>query len=123
MFTIGKVFEFASAHQLHGLEEGHKCGRLHGHNYKVEVILSSNEVNNDGFVFDYGKMDFIKKYIDNELDHKNLNDIFDFQTSAENLAQYLYHYFKLAFSQIDKNLLVQEVVVSETPKTFASYKQ
>ena len=122
MFTIGKVFEFASAHQLHGLEEGHKCGRLHGHNYKVEVILSSKEVNKDGFVFDYGKMDFIKHYIDSNLDHKNLNDIFDFQTSAENIAQFLYHYFKLAFSEIDKNILLQEVVVSETPKTFASYK-
>ena len=122
MFTIGKVFEFASAHQLHGLREGHKCGRLHGHNYKVEVILSSKKVNDDGFVFDYGDLSFIKEYLDDTLDHRNLNDIFDFQTSAENLAQYLFYYFKLLFEQKDKNLLLQEVVVSETPKTFASYK-
>ena len=100
MFTIGKVFEFASAHQLHGLREGHKCGRMHGHNYKVEVILSSQKVNDDGFVFDYGDLSFIKDYLDNTLDHRNLNDIFDFQTSAENLAQYLFYYFKLLFEII-----------------------
>lgn len=122
MYTIGKQFSFASAHQLHGLPKGHKCGRLHGHNYTVDVIIQSQALDETGFVIDYGELSFVKDFIDKEIDHKNLNDIFDFQTTAENLAQYFYFHFKTLFNAKNPNIILTEVIVTETPKTFASYK-
>src|SRR5210317_1517307 len=122
MYTIGKQFSFPSAHQLHGLPEGHKCGRLHGHNYTVDVIIQSQALDETGFVIDYGELSFIKDFIDKEIDHKNLNDIFDFQTTAENLAQYFYFHFKTLLNAKNPNIILTEVIVTETPKTFASYK-
>ena len=44
MYRIGKQFEFSSCHQLFGLAPGHKCGRRHGHNYKVQVVLRSDSI-------------------------------------------------------------------------------
>ena len=122
MYTIGKQFSFASAHQLHKLPKGHKCGRLHGHNYTVDVIIQSQALDETGFVIDYGELSFIKDFIDKEIDHKNLNDIFDFQTTAANLAQYFYFHFKTLLNAKNPNIILTEVIVTETPKTFASYK-
>ena len=122
MFIIGKEFTFSSAHQLFDLPKGHKCGVLHGHNYTIELILVSDILDETGFVVDYGNLSFIKDWIDNKLDHKNLNDVFDFQTSAEKIAQALFFTFKLMINQKYPKILLQEVVVSETPKTFASYR-
>lgn len=66
MFSISKSFSFCAAHRL----EGHpKCGRLHGHNYSVDVTVSGGmELN--GMVLDYG---LLKQWISplfDELDHK-----------------------------------------------------
>lgn len=49
-FRIGKRFTFEAAHQLANLPEGHKCGRLHGHSYNVEVVLTATELTGPGFV-------------------------------------------------------------------------
>lgn len=117
MYTISKMFEFSAAHQLFGLPQGHKCGNLHGHNYIIKVVLKSEELNEHGFVVDYGDLAPIKRYIDENLDHKNLNDVLGFQTSAENIAKFLYSKFKEMFPQLT------EVHVSETAKTWAVYTE
>lgn len=75
MFTISKEFHFSASHQLHGLREGHQCGRIHGHNYILVVRLSSQNVGFDGFVLDYGDLAPVKNYIDDKLDHRHLNDV------------------------------------------------
>ena len=115
-YEIQKEFHFSASHQLKGLPEGHQCGRLHGHNYKVIIVLGSNELNEHGFVVDYGELKPFKKYIDDHLDHRHLNGIFHFQTTAENLAKFLYKLAKNMWPE------VIEVRVSETPKTWATYR-
>jgi 6-pyruvoyltetrahydropterin/6-carboxytetrahydropterin synthase len=115
MFTIKKEFHFSASHQLEILPDDHQCARLHGHNYIVEVVLRSEELNEYGFVVDYGDLKPLKRYIDNTLDHRHLNDIFDFHTSAENIARHLYYWCKARWSQ------TYMVRVSETPKTWAEY--
>jgi len=118
VYTISKMFAFEASHVLHGLPEGHKCGRLpsHGHSYRVEVTLESEELNDVGFVVDYGELKQFGDYIDNEIDHHFLNDLFDFQTSAENLAKHFYEWC------VEKWPQVRSVRVSETQKTWAEYK-
>lgn len=116
MYTISKQFHFSAAHQLNGLPDDHPCSRLHGHNYIVVVVLESDSLDNTSFVVDYGELGVFKRYLDTELDHRNLNDVFNVQTSAENIARLLFEWCKARWSQ------TAEVRVSETSKTWAVYR-
>jgi len=117
MFIITKQFNFSASHVLASLPETHQCARLHGHNYIIELVLQADVLNEHGFVVDYLDLSPFKTYIDNELDHRHLNDVFSFQTSAENIARHLYLWAKKRWSQ------VTAVRVSETPKTWAEYRE
>jgi 6-pyruvoyltetrahydropterin/6-carboxytetrahydropterin synthase len=90
---------------------------MHGHNYIVEIVLQSEFLNQYGFVIDYNDLDALKQFIDDTLDHRHLNDVLgDDNTTAENLAKYIFDWAKPKWSELT------EVRVSETPKTWASYK-
>lgn len=115
-YTIGKWFAFEAAHQLDYLPSDHKCSRLHGHSYRVQLVLSSQTLDESDFVTDYGDMRIFQGWIDS-LDHKNLNDIFMFKTTAENLAKFLFEQAEKAYP----SLIVECVEVRETEKTFARY--
>ncbi len=117
MYRISKEFSFSASHVLEGLPEGHKCGRLHGHNYIVVIELFSTRLDEHGFVVDYGDLQPFKDIIDGELDHRHLNDVFDFQTSAENIAK---HLFERATRLWDSVVCVR---VSETAKTWAEFSR
>lgn len=122
MYTITKEFHFSAAHRLYGLPEGHQCGREHGHNFIVEVELQSDELNDVGFIVDYGDLAPLKRYIDTTLDHRHLNEVLGpalpgGQTSAENIAKHLFDWCKVLWPQ------VSAVRVSETPKTWAEYRR
>lgn len=117
MYKISKKFSFSAAHSLLGLAEEHPCSRLHGHNYVVTVHLKSDKLNPQGFVRDYNELSFVKEYIDNKLDHRNLNDILaPLNSSAENIAKFLFDAFKSHLPEL------YAVEVSETPKTSAIYE-
>ena len=116
MYTITKQFAFSAAHQLHGLRPDHPCSRVHGHNYTVEVELCSAQLDATGFVVDYNDLAALRSYIDDTLDHRNLNDVLPMQTSAENVARHLYDWCKARWPQCSA------VRVSETPKTWAEYR-
>lgn len=116
MYKISKEFNFSASHILSGLKDGHPCGRLHGHNYVIVVELSGERLNEHGFIKDYRELDLIKRYIDEELDHKHLNDVFTFQPSAENMAKFMFEVFKNIVPE------VSAITVKETPKTAARYE-
>ena len=115
-YTIIKTFFFSASHQLTGLPADHQCARLHGHNYKVEIVLSSSTLNDIGFVVDYGELHPFQSIIDT-LDHRHLNDILAFNPTAENIAKWLYDEAKQIWSEV---LMVR---VSETDKTWAEYSE
>jgi 6-pyruvoyltetrahydropterin/6-carboxytetrahydropterin synthase len=117
MYTISKQFTFSASHQLKGLPEGHPCARLHGHNYRVEVVLSASTLNEVGFVKDYGELKPFQQWLDAQYDHRHLNDQCEFNPTAENLAKQLFN--------VARDLLgptVRAVRVSETDKTWATYE-
>jgi 6-pyruvoyltetrahydropterin/6-carboxytetrahydropterin synthase len=74
VFKIAADYGFEAAHQLHGLPDGHKCKRLHGHNYRVEVSVLG-ELDGRGFVIDYAELDAVVQPLVDQLDHRFLNDI------------------------------------------------
>ncbi len=118
MYQISKEFHFSASHRLAHLAETHPCYRLHGHNYIVEIVLRSDNLNADGFVIDFHALEPFKRIIDNELDHRHLNDILPGITSAECVAKWLYDRAKIHWSE-----LLYAVRVSETPKTWAEYRE
>jgi len=115
-WEIAKRFEFSASHVLNGLPPGHQCGRLHGHNYAVEVCLASDRLDDYGFVVDYGELGQFKKWLDAEVDHRHLNDLFPFQPSAELLAGWFFERVR------ELDLPVVAVRVMETPKTVAEFR-
>ncbi|MEX3010062.1 6-carboxytetrahydropterin synthase QueD [Hoeflea sp. TYP-13] len=117
MFTISKEFHFSASHQLKSLPKDHPCNRLHGHNYAVVVELSGEELNQYGFVRDYRELAPLKNYIDDELDHRHLNDVLgEERVTAEQLAMHLYNWCKELWPE------TSAVRVSETAKTWAEYR-
>src|SRR5579872_2508134 len=89
MWRISKTFQFSAAHYLNDLAEGHPCGRLHGHNYEVELYLESPVLDDVGFVRDYGELGRFKTWLDNTFDHRQINYTIA-QPTAENMAKLFY---------------------------------
>jgi 6-pyruvoyltetrahydropterin/6-carboxytetrahydropterin synthase len=126
MYRIAKKFEFAASHQLLHLPEGHKCHRMHGHNYQVELQFTSSTLDHRGFVIDYNDLQDFKTFLDQTMDHRHLNDVLPSNSlpTAENLADYLYHvaWYMFQFDEAVKDIKLT-VRVSETPNTWAEYTQ
>lgn len=97
-YVITKTFYFESAHNLtsyHG-----KCEELHGHNYRLEISVTG-QVNEEGMVIDFKELkSIVKKKIISVLDHKYLNNIFDFSPTSENILKWIYDNIK---EDIDNN--------------------
>ncbi len=72
--TIGRSYRFESAHFLPKVPQGHRCRNLHGHNYRVEIVLSG-PVDERGFVKDFGEVDAELAPLLKLVDHKLLNDV------------------------------------------------
>jgi len=119
-YRIGKAFAFEAAHRLPGLPEGHKCGRLHGHSYRVEVVLGAAELTPPGFVTDFGDLAPFREHIDASLDHRLLDNVLDAPATSEALACHLAEWFVANVEPgIPGRLL--SVRVSETPTSWAEY--
>ena len=115
MFRIAKSFHFSASHILHGLAPDHPCSRLHGHNYEVQLLLGAPQLNDVGFVVDYNELQRFRELIRERYDHRHLNDLVDFQPSAERLAQHFYEIARQSWPQL------LAVRVAETPETWAEY--
>jgi 6-pyruvoyltetrahydropterin/6-carboxytetrahydropterin synthase len=117
MHTIAKRFAFSASHVIGGLPAEHPCGRLHGHNYEVEVELRAAALDSVGFVRDFHELRALKDFIDRTLDHRHLNDVLGHdRTTTEVLAQWLYEWCKARWPE------TSAVRVSETPNTWAEYR-
>lgn len=117
MYRIRKEFHFSASHQLYGLADNHPCTRLHGHNYTVTVELASRELDQHGFVRDYRELDEFRDYLNDNVDHRHLNDVFGKDnTTAERLAEIFFQWCAQRWSE------VTAIGVSETPKSWAEYR-
>ena len=72
---LSKTFGFEAAHYLPDFPDGHKCRRMHGHSFRVDVIVAGEVPEGRSYLMDYGDMKRAIAPIRDELDHRVLNEI------------------------------------------------
>ncbi len=120
MFEILVRSQFNAAHRIAGY--GGKCEALHGHNWLVEVRVSSAEVGKEGMVMDFAKLKKMLNQVLDILDHKFINDLPQFKEinpTSENIAQFIFE--KLEVSLKDKPATLTSISVWETDTSCATY--
>ena len=90
MFELKVVTHFSAAHQLKMVAK--KCENLHGHNWKIEIYVAGDKLNEAGVLIDFGEIKQIVAEIMSDLDHRFLNDLecfHDGNPSSENIAKHI----------------------------------
>lgn len=88
---IFKEFGFEAAHRLPNVPAGHKCARLHGHSFRVQVHVRGPLDAKLGWVMDYGDIKTLVKPVIRELDHYYLNEIPGLENpTSENIARWMW---------------------------------
>jgi len=86
-----RSFSFDAAHSLSGVPEDHKCGRMHGHGYRVDVHLVGNVDPVEGWLMDYDQLKRVVQPVIDSLDHMHLNEIPGLENpTSEMLARYIW---------------------------------
>lgn len=120
MYELTIETGFASAHQLRGYKG--KCEKLHGHNWKVQVSVTAERLNELDLAIDFHDLKRITNEVVSPLDHAFLNDIFPFtekNPSSENIAKWIYESLKKKIN--DENFRVASVTIWESDTASASY--
>ncbi|AEH44773.1 6-pyruvoyl tetrahydropterin synthase [Thermodesulfatator indicus DSM 15286] len=120
MFELTVKDEFAAAHYLRDYPGA--CERLHGHNWKVEIAVRGEKLNEIDVLIDFKDLKKHLKEVLDELDHQNLNEHPAFQDknpSSENIARYIFE--KLAPKLKPYGVELIRVTVCETERACASF--
>ncbi|MDH3566197.1 MAG: 6-carboxytetrahydropterin synthase QueD [Desulfobacteraceae bacterium] len=121
MYELKVVTDFAAAHQLKMVAE--KCENLHGHNWKIEVCVAGEHLNNAGVLIDFGELKQYVSEIMERLDHKFLNELDYFHEdnppSSENIARYIADSLKSMINNSD--IKVARVTSWESENACATY--
>ena len=114
---LNKTFTFEAAHSIPTFPDGHKCRRLHGHSFHVEVQVEGEVDERLGYLVDYGDIKAACEPIRQKLDHYFLNEIEGLELpTSENLARWIWQRLKPALP------LLSAVVVRETCDSGCVYR-
>jgi 6-pyruvoyltetrahydropterin/6-carboxytetrahydropterin synthase len=141
VLTCKKTYrDIPFAHRQHR-HDGH-CALIHGHNWAITLTFACRETDANGFVVDFGKLNYLKSWIDENLDHAclfNENDaekdalldqfggLFKAYTlpnsSCEGLAQHIYQVFDpMVRAQTKERVRIAQVEIEEDSKNSATYQ-
>ncbi len=114
---LRKSFQFEAAHLLPHLPKSHKCRRLHGHSFVVDVVVEGECDAKLGWLMDYADISAAFKPILDRLDHYYLNEIAGLENpTSENLAAWIWKRLQ------PKLPLLKEIVVAETCMSRCVYR-
>lgn len=115
--SLTRDFTFEAAHLLPNAPEGHKCRRLHGHSFRVEVVVEGEVDPRTGWFLDYGVIRDAVEPLRKQLDHYYLNEIAGLENpTSENLAAWLWGRLKPALPALAR------VTVHETCESRCAYE-
>jgi 6-pyruvoyltetrahydropterin/6-carboxytetrahydropterin synthase len=114
---IFKSFTLEAAHRLPNVPNGHKCARLHGHSFRIELLVSGDPDPHTGWVMDFADLKAAFAPLYEQLDHHYLNDIEGLENpTSERLAEWIWARMK------PRVPLLSEVVVHETCTSGCRYR-
>ena len=114
---IFKVFHVEAAHRLPNVPAGHKCARLHGHSFRVELRVRGEPDPQLGWVMDFADLKRAFEPVFDAIDHRCLNDVPGLENpTSERLAQWIWERLHAALPG------VLEVTVHETCTAGACYR-
>ncbi|WP_269790044.1 6-carboxytetrahydropterin synthase QueD [Stenotrophomonas sp. Iso1] len=114
---IFKVFTLEAAHRLPNVPPGHKCARLHGHSFRIELKVSGEPGEDTGWIMDFSDLKAAFQPLYDQLDHNYLNDIPGLENpTSERLSMWIWERLKPTLP------LLSEVVVHETCTSGCSYR-
>jgi 6-pyruvoyltetrahydropterin/6-carboxytetrahydropterin synthase len=137
MITCTKLYSDIPFAHRQNKHDGH-CSLIHGHNWSFEITFAAKQLDSNGFVVDFGKLKYIKKWIEDNLDHACLfnsddkdilslpTNLFKFHVvedcSCEGLAIYLYGVFSSLIQEEEGDRVwIQSIRVFEDQKNSATY--
>jgi 6-pyruvoyltetrahydropterin/6-carboxytetrahydropterin synthase len=123
MFEVAVEQGFASAHALRNYKG--RCENTHGHNWRVEVLIEGERLDETGLLVDFIDVKKLMGGIIDRIDHQFLNEIPPFDVvnpSAENIAEYFYQQMQAGLSDTPVAVRISAVKVWETDIQSATYR-
>ena len=98
---IFKTFRIEAAHRLPNVPAGHKCARLHGHSFAIELLVSGDLGAESGWVMDFADLKQAFQPLYDRLDHHYLNDVEGLENpTSERIAVWIWERLKPALPQL-----------------------
>ena len=119
MYRLSIELNISAAHQLRDYEGA--CARLHGHNWKVRVEVTTNKLNEIGIGIDFADLKKLTWQVIGKFDHNNFNIIAPFDRinpTAENIAKYFYDEIALL---LPEGINLSLIEIWETDKYRVAY--
>jgi 6-pyruvoyltetrahydropterin/6-carboxytetrahydropterin synthase len=114
---IFREFTFEAAHLLPNVEPGHKCGRLHGHSYRVEIHVVGELDPTLGWVVDFAELVEAFAPLHDQLDHRYLNEVDGLENpTSEVLARWIWQRLEARLPGLDA------VIIRETCTSGCAYR-
>jgi 6-pyruvoyltetrahydropterin/6-carboxytetrahydropterin synthase len=123
MYEVSIDLSFAAAHNLRNYYG--KCEDLHGHNYKVRVVVAGKELDAVGLLYDFVHLKQVVGDVIESLDHKYLNELAPFDTvnpSAENIARHIHEQASKHLLPMPNGVGISSITVWETDTSAATYR-
>jgi 6-pyruvoyltetrahydropterin/6-carboxytetrahydropterin synthase len=120
VYEVKIITDFSAAHNLRDFRG--KCEHLHGHNWRVEVVMRGRQLDESGVLIDFREVKEAVRDILEALDHRYLNDLPFFREhnpSSENIVRYLFE--RLAQRLDDENRRLSSVSAWESADACATF--
>jgi 6-pyruvoyltetrahydropterin/6-carboxytetrahydropterin synthase len=114
---IYKEFSIEAAHWLPHVPEEHKCRRMHGHSFRIEIWVEGQVDDRLGWVMDFAEIKQAFSAIEEQIDHRCLNEVEGLENpTSENLAGWIWARLRPELPALSR------VVVRETCTSGCEYR-